>query len=97
MVLTVYCLLMSFVLQKLGWVMSERERAKVNEATLLKQVRLSPAGQPVPPLNVVCLFQESRRRMFQEKAGAILHVIISSSLERLIMPKPGTKWFLRHF
>lgn len=39
-VMTVYCLLMNFVLQKLGNVMSERELAKLKEATLLKQVSL---------------------------------------------------------
>lgn len=40
-VLTIYCLLMNFVLQKLGTTMSERELAKLKEATLLKQARTS--------------------------------------------------------
>ena len=38
-VLTGFCLLMNFVLQKLGIVLSERELAKLKESTLLKQAR----------------------------------------------------------
>ena len=37
-VLTAFTLLMNFVLQKLGIVLSEKELAKLKEKTLLKQV-----------------------------------------------------------
>ena len=38
--LTAFSLLMNFVLQKLGIVLSDKELAKLKEATLLKQVTI---------------------------------------------------------
>ena len=42
-VLTAFSLLMNFVLQKLGIVLSDKELAKLKEATLLKQVSIDLA------------------------------------------------------